>query len=111
MNESEYIKEVVNQLAVQAAAAVMMVLRNTEVGPQLTTMVSHREPQRRRYSWTVLVNLAFTWGMQDRYIELMNFEVEDLNILEIKRMNFLRMKKPRNKRLVGQGGSTANTNF
>ena len=43
MAESESIKEAVNQVAIQAAITVMMVLKDTEAEPQLTTMVSHIE--------------------------------------------------------------------
>ena len=43
MVESESIKEVINQGAVQVAMVVMMALRDTEVGFQLTTAVSYRE--------------------------------------------------------------------
>ena len=37
-----------------------------------------------RHSGQVLVKPAFNWGAQDRYIELMNFEMEVSNILETK---------------------------
>ena len=84
MAESENTKEVVNQLAVQAAMVVMTVLRDTEAGSQLTTMMSHREPQRHKHSGPVLVKPLFNCYMQDRYIELMNFEMEVLNFLETK---------------------------
>ena len=62
----------------------MMVLRDTVAGPWQTTMASHKEPQRQRYSGPILINLAFNWDAQDRYIELKNFELEVLNILETK---------------------------
>ena len=50
MVESEYIKEVVNKVAVQVAMVLMMVLKEKEAVPQLTTVASYREPQRQRYS-------------------------------------------------------------
>ena len=83
MEESENIKELVNQVAVHVAKVVRMALRDTEAGSQLTTVMSHRKPQRRRPSGPILGKLVLNWGIQDRYIELMNFEVEVLNILEI----------------------------
>ena len=45
MAESEGIKEVVNQAAMQAAVAVMMAFSYKEAGPQLTTVVSHSRAQ------------------------------------------------------------------
>ena len=44
--ESEGIMEIVNQVAIQAATLVMMALRDVEAGPWVTTVASHREPQR-----------------------------------------------------------------
>ena len=38
--------------------AVMMALRNIEVGPQLTTAVCHREPQGQGHSGPILVTLT-----------------------------------------------------
>ena len=45
-------------------------------------MASQREPQRQMHSGPVLINLALNSGAQDRKIELMNFEMDLLNILE-----------------------------
>ena len=50
MAESEGIKEIVNQAAIQATMAVMMAFINIDAGSQPTPMPSHREPQRQRYS-------------------------------------------------------------
>ena len=66
MTESHNIKEVVNQAAMQAVMAVMMALRDTAAGSQLTTAVSHRKPHMQRHSGLVLVKLAVNWGTQDR---------------------------------------------
>ena len=62
MAESEGIRELVNQAAVQAATAAMMVLRDVEAGPQLTTRASHRKPEREReiYSRPVLKSQYLT---------------------------------------------------
>ena len=68
MVDSENIKEVVNQAAVQAVIAVMMPLRDTETGPQPTTVMSHKEPHRQRHNGLILINQVFNWGAQDRYI-------------------------------------------
>ena len=52
MAESDSIKEVVNQVAIQDVMAVMMVLRNVEAGPQPTSAASQRatETQAQCYS-------------------------------------------------------------
>ena len=68
MVESDDIKEVVNQVAVQVAMVVMMVLRDTEAGPQPTTTASHREPQKQRYTGPILVKLVSDLDTQDRYV-------------------------------------------
>ena len=84
MTESDNIKEVVNQVAMQAVVAVMMALRDMEGGSQMTTAVTHREPQGQRHSGPMLMKPAFSWGVQDRYIGLMNFKMDVSNILETK---------------------------
>ena len=66
MAESENIKEVVNQAAIQAAVAVIMVLRDVEAGHPLTTVASNRKPQRQRHSQSVLAKPAFNWGAHAR---------------------------------------------
>ena len=45
MAESEGIKDLVKQVVIQMATAVMMAFRNTEAGPLLTTTAIHRELQ------------------------------------------------------------------
>ena len=57
MEESEGIKEIVNQVAMQAETVVMMLRRDVEAGPWLTTMASLRDPQRQRYSEPILKKL------------------------------------------------------
>ena len=41
MEESESMKEVLKQVAIQVVMAVMVVPRDTEAGPKPTTAVSH----------------------------------------------------------------------
>ena len=45
MADSENIKEVVNQVVMQAEMTVIMALRDVEAGPQLITDVSHSRAQ------------------------------------------------------------------
>ena len=73
-----------NQVAIQAAKALLMVLTDVEVGPQPTTVTSFREPQRQWQGRPIPVKPTFNSDTQDRYVELMNFEMEVMNILESK---------------------------
>ena len=45
MAKSENIKEVVKHMAIQAATAVVMAMRDAKVGPWLTTVASHNRAQ------------------------------------------------------------------
>ena len=84
MAESQSIKEVVNQAAIHAAMAVMIVLRYTDAGPQPPTVVSHRKPQRQRHNGPIHKKPTCNWDAQDRYVELVNFEKEVLSMLDTK---------------------------
>ena len=66
---------------------VTLALKEVEAGTWPTTVASHREPQRQRYSRPIFEKLAFNWSVQDSYVELMNFEMEVTNILEPKHIN------------------------
>ena len=48
-----------NQVTVQAAAAVMMTFRDTDTGPQLSTMPNQCDNQRQRNVELVLEKLRF----------------------------------------------------
>ena len=62
----------------------MMELRDSEVGSQLTSSMSHGKPERQLHTGPILVKPAFNWDTQDMYMKLMNFKMEVLNILETK---------------------------
>ena len=49
MAGSESIKEIVNQVAIQAATAVMMAFRDTEMGPWLATTKNQQQVQRQEW--------------------------------------------------------------
>ena len=72
MAELEGIMEIVNQVAIQAAMAVTLALRNRCGIPTN----HHRKPQINRHDVPILVTPAFNWDIQDRYAELVNFELE-----------------------------------
>ena len=65
------------------ATTVMMVFRDTDTGSQPTNLTSHIEPQRQRHSRSVLEKPSFNRDTQDRYVKVMNFEMEVMNILEM----------------------------
>ena len=53
-----------------------------DLGPKLAPTANLRKPQRQ--GGPVLENPFFNWNTQDRYVELLNFEMEVANILEPK---------------------------
>ena len=84
MAETEGIKDILNQSAIQPATLVMAALRDAEAGSQPIALATHRKLQRQRYSRPILVKPAFNWDTQDRYFEFMNYEMEVMNILGTK---------------------------
>ena len=69
------IKEIVKQVAVQAPTPVMVTFRDSHNAKQWIN-------QRQRNGGLVLEKLRFNWDMPDRYVELLNFQLEVMNILE-----------------------------
>ena len=67
MAESDSMKEVINHAAVWAATTIMMALR--EAKPQLTTTVSHTQPQAQRHGGPEPMKPTFNWRVQDRYVQ------------------------------------------
>ena len=84
MAESEGIQDIVKQAAVQAVKAVVMALREADAGTQLANTAVPRESQRKRHDRLALEKPLFNWNAQDRYVDILNFEVKVKNILEIK---------------------------
>ena len=80
MAESEGIHLIFNQAAIQAMMTVMMVPRDEDVGSRtIATTASLWEPLRHRHGKPVLKKPSFKWNAQDRYIELLNYEMEVTN--------------------------------
>ena len=74
MAESEGIQAMVNQAAVQAAMMVMITLRDADLGPRPPANTAiPREPQR--HGRLALEKPSFNWNAQDKYVELLNFEI------------------------------------
>ena len=92
MAESDGIQEVVKQAAIQAAVVIML-LRGVDAGPYLAPTAKLREPQQQRHGGLALEKPSFNWNAQDRYVELLNFEIEKAKILEKKRHMDLLTKK------------------
>ena len=66
MAESEGIQAIVNKVAIQAVTAIMMELRDTDVGPWSATTAIPRELQRQRHGRLALEKPSFNWNAQDR---------------------------------------------
>ena len=73
MVESKEIQTVVNQAAIQAATAIMMMLRGADAKSQLASVANLREPQQMRHGRPALEKHWFNWNAQEKYIELLNF--------------------------------------
>ena len=82
MPYSESIKEIVNWVAVYAATLVLITFRDTEKGSLLARTLNQQEIQRQRHGGPILGKPKFNWDVQDRYVELLDFELEVTNILE-----------------------------
>ena len=93
MTEPGGIQEIVNLATIQVVIAVMMVLQDTDVVPQLSPLSSLRESQRQGHGRLALEKPSFNWNVQDRYVELLNFRMEVMNILGTKYKNQLIKKR------------------
>ena len=65
-------KEIMNQAAIQATTM------------RLTMPASHSEPPKQRHGEPIVVKPDFSLDAQERYVELINFEMEVTNILATK---------------------------
>ena len=73
------------QVAIQAATAVVKVIRETHLttDPHIRRN-SPEEPHRPKQVRPILSQLAFNWKIPDRYVELLNFKIWMENILQMK---------------------------
>ena len=83
MAECDGIQEIVNQAAIQESA-VMIVIRDMDVGSQLAPTASPREAQRQRHGALDLEEPSVHWNAQHRNMELLNFKMEAMSSLETK---------------------------
>ena len=63
------------------------------VGPHLAWTVNLRKPQQHRHGGLTLEKPLLNSNVQDRYDELLNFEMEVTNILETKAYKFTHEEK------------------
>ena len=89
MAESEATQALVNQAAIKAAItaamALVMVLGEAGVGPRSAeNTISPREVHRQRHGSPALKQLLLNWNATEKYVELLNFEMEVTNILQMK---------------------------
>ena len=82
MTDFEGIKEIVNQVDVQAEMAVMMVFRDRDTGSWLATTKTSERHKGRDMNDLIQEKPKFYWDAQDRYVKLLNVELEVTNILE-----------------------------
>ena len=69
MAESEGIKGIVNQASIKAATVFIRAFQ--DAGPQPTTTVRYRKPQRESCGGPILENPSFNLEAQDKYVKLM----------------------------------------
>ena len=94
MVESEAIQTTVMQVTIQAATAVVMMLREADVRPTLgNSMANEGEAHRHRHGRPALIQPSFDWNIWDKDIELLSFEIKVMNIPQNKAYELIMMKK------------------
>ena len=85
MAESETIQTAVTQVSIQAAMAVVMVMKEADAGPASgANTISSGEADRYRCGSPALGQLSFNWNAQDKYTELLSFKMDVMHILQTK---------------------------
>ena len=80
MVESKGIHEIVNQATVQVVTKVVMVLRH-RCGTLTSFYSKPRRATVQRHGGPALEKPSFNWHAQERYGELLNFEMDATNTL------------------------------
>ena len=98
---------------IQAATAVVIVLREVDVGTSSgTSTASLREARGQRHGGLGLKQPSVDTNVADRYVELLNFEMKVTNIPQAKTYELKEDEKvPILKKLVRQRGSPTHQNF
>ena len=106
MAESEAVQTVVTQVAIQAVTVAVMALRETDTEPPVgTSAVGSGEACRYRHDKPALKQPSCNWNVSDKYVELLSFEMEVMNILQTKTNELIEGEKvPIIKSWLGRDG-------
>ena len=98
MAESEAIHSMANQVAIQAAIAVVVVLREVDADPRSgASTASLKEGHRQIPSRPALKQPSFNWNVTDKHVEVLNFKMEVTNLFQTKTWAKWRRENPHNK--------------
>ena len=85
MTDSEVMQAAIMQVAVQAATVAVRVMREADQPAELHIRRSISEKHcRPRQARPIMSQPVFSWKALDRYVELLNFEMEAANVLQAK---------------------------
>ena len=83
MAESEAIQTAITQVAIQLVTAAVMALREAETGPASGSSTANAEEVHRpRYGGPTLPQWSFNWKTPNKYVGLLNFEMDVTNTLQ-----------------------------
>ena len=83
MKESESIKEIVNQVSMQANTVVMMAFRDTETRLWPATTQNQLETQSKKNGRLILEKPRLKWDTLDGYVKLLNYLTVSDKYIEI----------------------------
>ena len=73
------------QVVIQAATVIVRAMREADPPTEPhTRRSSPEEPQGPRQAGLMLHQPTFDWKAPDRYVELLNFEMEVANVIQVK---------------------------
>ena len=94
MANSEEIQAVIMQVAIQAATVAVRAVREANQPTKSHTRKSIQEEQQKpRQARPMMSQPACNWKAPDRYVELLNFEMEIANMLQAKCMILIRSRR------------------
>ena len=83
MVKSEAIQKAIMKATIQTATAAAKALEEADTRPNSGTSTAKiGEAHRPRHSRSALRQVSFNWKTLDRYVELLNFEMEVTDILQ-----------------------------
>ena len=84
MVKSQDLQAATTQVAILAAMAAVRAMREVYLKTEPHTRKSPEEPHRPRQTGPIKSQPAFDWKVPDRYVELLNFEMEVSDVLQAK---------------------------